>query len=177
MLSKIFWVSLILVFSGCVQQLEKYQQGGASMSLAPTAQGSRDATKASARVQKLRDKVYVVVASQDRTMSALVETLMENYNITLLDRGNGVLTTEWDTFYMGDRVYRNKVSVLVKGQGWGKSQLKISNNVEVLSATGLSAGKIWLPANDKGAEEKRITLLLEEVLNNRTLPNKKPVAG
>ncbi|MFK7826512.1 MAG: hypothetical protein AB8G05_20370 [Oligoflexales bacterium] len=158
-------------FLGCTTHLEKYSRSSARQNVASQ-------TVLPKKVKKLRDRVYSVDAESKWLINLFVDALMEHYNISLLDTRTGLMTTEWDRFYQGDRVYRNKVSVFVRPQGWGRSEVKISNNVEVLSSQGPSSGKIWLPSGDQGAEETRLTSLIEDLLQDTLLhQGKKPAAG
>lgn len=85
-----------------------------------------------------------------------IEVLLKNYNLNIVDQKSGVITTEWDSFYLGEHIYRNKVSVRIKRVSWDLVDLVAYNNVEVLQANKGSSAGIWLPTNQGPQEIGRI---------------------
>lgn len=95
---------------------------------------------------------------------AILDILIKNYSLAIVDRNAGVLATDWDSFYIGKRVFRNKLSFRIK-----KTSLKgdrpfgvefiIHNNVEKLGESpqqSIGIGSVWLPAQDPIDEVTRI---------------------
>lgn len=83
--------------------------------------------------------------------------LLNNYNITTLDKDSGVVTTEWDTYYLNERVYRNKISLRLKRTAWNVIDVLVYNNVETLAGgDAAKANAIWLPASQSKKEVGRI---------------------
>jgi hypothetical protein len=75
----------------------------------------------------------------------------------IADRNNGLITTEWDSYYLDGKVHRNKLSMRLKRMGGSLVEVTIFNNVEVLSKLpdgGIT--EIWLPTDKNKAEIGRI---------------------
>lgn len=94
----------------------------------------------------------------------LLDVLIKNYSLAIVDKNAGVLATDWDSFYIGKKVYRNKLSIRVKktplnGEKVHEVEFVIHNNVEKLGELpqgnfGLSM--VWLPAHDPIDEVTRV---------------------
>ncbi len=86
-----------------------------------------------------------------------LDILLENYNLTIVDRRSGIITTEWDTFYLADKVYRNKVSLRLKKRSFNIVDVTVHNSIETWKSIGenkLQAA--WLPADSGNKEVARI---------------------
>lgn len=93
----------------------------------------------------------------DRVWEATMDVLLRNYNLSIADRNNGLITTEWDSYYLEGKVHRNKVSMRLKRLGGSLVEVTIFNNVEVLSKLpdgGIT--EIWLPTDKNKPEIGRI---------------------
>jgi hypothetical protein len=93
----------------------------------------------------------------DRVWEATMDVLLRNYNISIADRTNGLITTEWDSYYLEGKVHRNKVSMRLKRLGGSLVEVTIFNNVEMLSKLpdgGIT--EIWLPTDKNKPEIGRI---------------------
>lgn len=101
----------------------------------------------------------ILIPSED-VWNAAINVLMRNYNLTIIDRQNGVITTEWDSFYLDKQVFRNKVSLRITPFNYRQSKLMIINNIETLqehSSTGTASfGAVWVPSQDVAGESARI---------------------
>lgn len=110
----------------------------------------------------------------EKVWNAVIDVLMRNYNLTVVDRKSGVITTDWDSFYLDKKVYRNRVSIRVSRQSWGQSNLSIVNNLEVLQngAAKTEIDAVWLPAEAENSESARIIQNMASLLNqpHPTLP-------
>src|SRR6476469_1649620 len=112
---------------------------------APGSSASADATSAStpspssrgsrqmAAITQIGDGVFRVPMTYDRTWDTIVDVLLRNYNLQIVEKNTGILTTEWDSFYLDGKVHRNKVSIRLKRIGNQGVDLTVHNNVEVLS--------------------------------------------
>jgi hypothetical protein len=85
-----------------------------------------------------------------------LDVLGKNYHILVLDEKSGVISTDWDSFYLEGQTLRNKVSVRVSQQDEGTTKVLLANNEEVLKEKASNSGYIWLPSGEKKAEIKRI---------------------
>lgn len=89
--------------------------------------------------------------------NAALDVLMRNYNLTIVDEKSGVITTEWDSFYLSGDVFRNKISMRIINLGRNNVNVSLVNNVEYLkSGEENMAGSIWLPGEDQVGEINRI---------------------
>ncbi len=93
----------------------------------------------------------------DRVWEATMDVLLRNYNLAIADRSNGLITTEWDSYYLEGKVHRNKVSMRIKRLGGSLVEVTVFNNVEMLSKLpdgGIT--EIWLPTDKNKPEIGRI---------------------
>ncbi|WP_141730799.1 hypothetical protein [Oligoflexus tunisiensis] len=93
----------------------------------------------------------------DRVWEATMDVLLRNYNLAIADRNNGLITTEWDSYYLDGKVHRNKLSMRLKRMGGSLVEVTIYNNVEMLSKLpdgGIT--EIWLPTDKNKPEIGRI---------------------
>ncbi|MBP9707954.1 MAG: hypothetical protein KBD78_09925 [Oligoflexales bacterium] len=95
-----------------------------------------------------------------------LQVLLKNYHISILDKKSGIITTDWDRYYIGEQVYRNRITLHFKPLSWNMTQVTVHNSVEVLKAS-LSDGEelaevaggsngVWLPTPENNAEVRRI---------------------
>lgn len=95
--------------------------------------------------------------SYDRVWDATLDVLMRNYNLAIADRNNGLITTEWDSYYLDGKVHRNKLSMRLKRMAGSLVEVTVFNNVEMLSKLpdgGIT--EIWLPTDRNKSEIGRI---------------------
>ncbi len=95
--------------------------------------------------------------SYDRVWNATMDVLLRNYNLAIADRTNGLITTEWDSYYLDGKVHRNKLSLRVKRMAGNLVEMTVFNNVEMLSKLpdgGIT--EIWLPTDRNKVEIGRI---------------------
>lgn len=190
-------LAAVAAVSACVPaHLQKYRTGhNASPSASSSGESARDATlpgdpSLPAGDQPVRAKsastgsgkgagggatIYAVDKQTFRfqlreadVWETALNVLMRNYNLTIIDRSNGIVTTEWDTYFLDGAVYRNKVSLRIRGSGRGAVDLSVHNNVERLrdasQATG-AVGAVWLPAEDAANEVARLVQNMALLLN------------
>lgn len=162
-----------LGLTACASEfLNKYRSAPASgASLAPDvkmeSKGKTGKAQAQARpgVYVMDQGTYRIQASYDKAWEAMLDVLLRNYNLSIADRTNGLVTTEWDSYYLEGKVHRNKVSLRLKRVASG-SELLVYNNVEVL--TKLPDGsitEIWLPSDKTRAEVIRLVQNMALALN------------
>ena len=100
-----------------------------------------------------------------------LDILLENYNLNIVDRRSGIITTEWDSFYIGDTVFRNKLSIRLKKVAFNMVDVTIHNGVEALKSIDRSGlATAWLPTEGGGEEMERI---LQNIAISMNLP--KPI--
>jgi hypothetical protein len=122
------------------------------------------AAKTTATTRAVRPTIFPVdqgtfriQLSYDRVWEATLDVLLRNYNLAIADRTNGLITTEWDSYYLDGKVHRNKVSMRLKRMAGVGVEVTIFNNVEVLSKLpdgGIT--EIWLPTDKNKPEIGRI---------------------
>ena len=118
-------------------------------------QSSRQST-----IYPVDSQTFNLMIPSEEVWNAAINVLMCNYNLTIIDKQNGVITTEWDSFYLNRQVFRNKVSLRITPHNFRHSKLMIINNIESLqegSSAGTGAfGAIWVPSQDLAGESARI---------------------
>ncbi|MBC7660241.1 MAG: hypothetical protein H7249_11095 [Chitinophagaceae bacterium] len=107
-------------------------------------------------ITQIGDGVFRIPLSYDRTWDTIVDVLLRNYNLQIVDKSTGILTTEWDSFYLDGKVNRNKVSVRLKRAGSQSVDLTVHNNVETLSRIPDGVSEVWLPSDRVKPEIGRI---------------------
>ena len=71
---------------------------------------------------------YQLHAGGSSAWEAVMNTLLQNYNLNVVDRQSGLMTTEWDSFFLENQAYRNKVSVRLRPISRYVVELIIHNN-------------------------------------------------
>lgn len=150
-----------MLLSSCIpyDRLEKYRTEGAT--LAP-----QTVPTASLSIQETGPSSYKIPAEALHVWDATVDILVQSYNINLTNKETGLITTEWDSYYLGKDVFRNKLSVRLRSLSPYETVLTVHNNVESLSqGSQRNYQPVWLPAGDKTNEVKRIIGNLALLLN------------
>lgn len=121
-----------------------------------------------ASIYAVDKQTYRFALRESDIWDAALNVLMRNYNVNIVDRTSGIITTEWDSFFLSGNVYRNKVSVRVARNNWNNIDVTVVNNVERLRDASQAAGTVgavWLPADDPANEVARIVQNMALVLN------------
>ena len=92
----------------------------------------------------------------------LLSILIRNYNIILADSNSGIISTDWDSFYLKENTLRNRISVKVKKLSYNNTELIFHNSVEKLKTT---TSYVWVPEPDKYNEIERIMNNMAILLN------------
>lgn len=152
---------------GCIpKHLQKYNQPDLTPSQSQTNQpasvtnsyNSPQQAPATPTIYSIGKQTFRFKIDHQTVWNSAINVLMANYNLNIVDKSSGVITTEWDSFYLDDAVYRNKISIFVKRVTWSMVDVIVYNNVEVLREYGDSpnATKLWLPAEKSEKEVGRI---------------------
>ncbi len=154
-----FTYLVAISLAGCLpSQLDKYRHN--SERLTPSEDRS-EASQPRSAVQVVGKHTYRVNAREQEAWEGVLTVLLANYNVAIVDRATGLISTEWDTFYSQGSVFRNKVTTRVQRSGqW--VEVTVRNNVEKLR----DGGSVWLPAEDPGQEVSRIVVNLAKLLNH-----------
>lgn len=130
---------------------------------------------AAAQAQPQRATIYAVDRQTFRfslregdVWDAALNVLLRNYNLTIVDKTSGILTTEWDSYFLNNEVYRNRVSMRIARSSSNSVDMVIHNNVERLrdaSQATNAVGAVWLPAEDAASEPARIVQNMALLLN------------
>ena len=176
------FLALVGLGSSCIPaHLQKYRRGGAgptpamnngsdsdkAMFAKPQQKATVD-SKTQATIYAIDDQTYRFLLKSEDVWDTALSVLLKNYNLTIVDKNSGIVTTEWDSFYLNNKVYRNKISMRVRRISWNQVDVTIRNNVERLhdatEAAG-SLGTVWLPSDDIAGETARIVQNMALVLN------------
>lgn len=188
-----------LTFVACIpKHLKKYGTESAGKSNPDSLTSSSDSAEPAAK-EKSRKKVkeeeqpsaqrasiYAVdkqtfrfALKEPEVWDAALNILLRNYNVTIVDRNSGIITTEWDSFYLNNEVFRNRVSIRISKSS--VVDVMIHNNVEKLKDASQAAGTVgavWLPADDPANEIGRLIQNMALLLNQPppVLPPSGPIA-
>ena len=123
---------------------------------------------ARATIYAVDGQTYRFALRENDVWDSAINVLLHNYNLTIVDRQSGIVTTEWDSYYLENAVYRNRLSLKVSKSSGNTVDVMIHNNVERLrdaaQATG-SVGAVWLPADDGPNEVARVVQNMALLLN------------
>ncbi len=135
-----------------------------------------------ATIYALDKQTFRIALRDTEIWDAALNVLLRNYNLTIVDRNSGIITTEWDSYYLNKEVFRNKLSVRVAKSAFNAVDVTIHNNVEKLRDASQAAGTVgaaWLPAADPANEVGRVIQNMALVLNQPPPvlpPNAAPIA-
>jgi hypothetical protein len=181
-----FCAATVVATSACIpEHLKKYQKesdakSSAAAPVPPTTDVSPPSSvsekREAAKDDAPRASIYAVdkqtfrfLVGDAEVWESALSVLMRNYNLTIVDKASGVITTEWDSYYLNSAVYRNKVSLRVAKTGRGQVEVTVHNNVERLKDASQAAqgtvGAVWLPAEDLANEVARIVQNMALTLN------------
>lgn len=185
-------VFMMLLLTSCIPaHLQKYRQPqntSSSSSSAPTesvddnfvASGSdptltrspnQDSQKPSSggtpAIYPIDAQTYRFQVKDSDVWDAALSVLLKNYNLTIVDKNAGIITTEWDSFYLKKAIFRNKLSMRVRRISWNAVDVTIHNSIERLQdgASAGTVGAVWLPSEDVANESARIIQNMAIALN------------
>jgi hypothetical protein len=154
---------------GCIpEHLQKYRSASATSVAEPvSAVAAPTGGEKRATIYALDKQTFRFLIREDEVWDSAVSVLLRNYNLNIVDRPTGIITTEWDSFYLKQAVYRNKVTVRIRRVA-GAVEVTLLNNVERLrdaSTAASGVGAVWLPAEDMAGETGRLVQNMALVLN------------
>jgi hypothetical protein len=178
----LIFMTLAVAMSACLpQQLQKYRNGGKSAGVepqdpmlapskdrAPASASKAGASPQRATIYAIDKQTYRFQIKDNEVWDSLLNVLLRNYNLTIVDRQSGIITTEWDSYYLKNEVFRNRVSVRLNRSSYSSVDVTMHNNVEKLRDAAQAAGTVgavWLPAEDQAGEIARIVQNVALVLN------------
>ena len=120
-----------------------------------------------ATVYAVDQQTFRFMVREDDVWDGALRVLLKNYNVNIIDRDSGIITTEWDSYYLNDAVYRNKVSLHIRRVSRDAVDVTIRNNVERLQdgAIAGTVGAVWLPGDDTANEVNRLVQNMALALN------------
>ena len=101
-------------------------------------------------VEKIDDKTYLMNVGRIEVWKKILDILARDYNLTVVDLKSGIITTDWDRYYLTGTPFRNRITLRTKRLTPEKTKVILNNKVEMLEA-----GQ-WLASPDKAGESKRI---------------------
>lgn len=138
---------------------KKYQKAMPLTKDHETSIARKETVTPSATIYPVDPYTYRFVLNDAEVWDAMLDVLLRNYNLTIVDKNSGVIATEWDSYYLGRGVYRNKISIRFKRVSQQHSDVTFHNTVERLrdaSQAGGAFGAVWLPVQDPVNEVQRI---------------------
>lgn len=164
------------------QKREAAQKPAPSRSTNQANQANQAPQPPRATIYALDKQTFRIALRDTDVWDAALNVLLRNYNLNIVDRTSGIITTEWDSYYLNKEVFRNKLSVRVAKSSYGAVDVTIHNNVEKLRDASQAAGTVgavWLPAADPANEVGRVIQNMALVLNQPPPvlpPNAAPLA-
>lgn len=161
------------------------QKREASQKPAPvraTSQANQPSQPPRATIYAIDRQTFRIAMRDTEVWDAALNVLLRNYNLNIVDRTSGIITTEWDSYYLNKEVFRNKLSIRVAKSAYAAVDVTIHNNVEKLRDASQAAGTVgavWLPAADPANEIGRVIQNMALVLNQPPPvlpPNAAPLA-
>ena len=153
-------ITVPLLMSSCVPSyMQRFEREPTSHPLSERAMPASppsQAIPAQPAIVPIEDRVLRLRLSFEQVWDAALSVIIRDYNISIVDRDSGVITTEWDSFYVKSQPYRNKLSIRIKGLARGLVELRLHNSVETLKTRGGVEGPVWLPAGEGPEEIGRI---------------------
>ena len=153
---------------GCIpEHLEKYRSASVSSVAEPVSADAAPSGEKRATIYALDKQTFRFLVREDEVWDSAVSVLLRNYNLNIVDRPTGIITTEWDSFYLKQAVYRNKLTIRIR-RVVGAVEVTLLNNVERLrdaSTAASGVGAVWLPAEDMAGETGRLVQNMALVLN------------
>lgn len=104
-------------------------------------------------MEQIDSKTYRFRAAEGAVWDAAMAVLVHDYNINLVDRQSGLITTEWDIAKAAGINRRNKISLLVRRLSWQEAEIIIHNNEEIAP---LSSEDSWSKYGGESQETARI---------------------
>jgi hypothetical protein len=105
-------------------------------------------------VEPVDHQTFRFRVSESVAWEAALAVLVKDYNVNVVDRQSGLLTTEWDSSTAGDTPKRNKISLLIRKTSWQSVEITIYNNDEALSSS--NGESVWMKAGDGRDEISRV---------------------
>lgn len=177
-----FWVLMIGTLHSCAPTFlrpgeKSIPEPELSLARSALVGSTRQSSKAVNGITALAQGSWLVPERMGEVWNGVLNILLRNYNVQTVNQESGVITTEWDRFYLDHKVYRNKISLRVSSGPYHQTHLVVVNNVEVLqdSADSGSLSPVWLPSKDRSEESERLVRSLAAWL--RLSPPVSPVAG
>jgi hypothetical protein len=117
-------------------------------------------------IYAIDNQTFRFLVPEKSVWDSALNVLLRNYNLNIVDKESGVITTEWDTFYLNNSIFRNKISLRVQKNAGSSVDVMIHNSVEKLQeGTNGAAAAIWLPSEDSAEETQRVVQNMAVVLN------------
>ncbi|MFW7378343.1 MAG: hypothetical protein ACOH5I_06020 [Oligoflexus sp.] len=154
-------LTLVISSSGCVRDLiNKYQTTTKRPPSPRTHEQASQPQRAASPSRPNQPSIYALDEQNfrfrlpfEQVWDGAIGVLLRNYNLNIVDQNTGLITTEWDSFFLDQQIYRNKISMRIKKLAWDMVDVTIYNNVEIFRTTGPGGiASAWLPT-DKGPQE------------------------
>jgi hypothetical protein len=123
---------------------------------------------AQATIYAVDKQTYRFNVREADVWDAVLNVLLKNYNLTIVDRQSGIVTTEWDSYFLNNEVFRNRLSLRVARSSGNTVDVMIHNSVERLRDASQATGAVgagWLPGEDGANESARVVQNMALLLN------------
>lgn len=153
---KLFLCSCSILLSGCLPTYLGKYAGNVVESEDVSRKIRKEAGNKIKPIYPIASNKYRFHQKYEQVWESALGVLLANYNIAIVNKESGVITTEWDTFYLNKKVYRNKITLFIKHSSWGLVDVMIYNNVETLGSEAFGSKSTWFPDTQEEKESSRI---------------------
>jgi hypothetical protein len=123
-------------------------------------------SKGTHSVRMVDEVTFMFPSEKSKVWNAILDVIGKNYNIIVLDEKSGIISTDWDSFYLDGQTKRNKVSIRMTQPEEDVTKVLVANNEEVLKEKADNTGYVWLPGGEKKQEIKRIVKNTASILGH-----------
>lgn len=133
-------------------------------------------------MEKIDASTYKLHANSQKALNALLTVLVKNYNINILETKFDIISTEWDTYYVNNELFRNKITIKLNRLDSYSTQVNIINKIEKYDKpfTYSISAQMWVPYKQNEQEIFRVmdnvTTLLQDPNDHRQKESSKQIS-
>lgn len=161
-------ILLVFLLTGCAyfQNIMSSSNEETGNSGQKTSGEEEKDSKGTHSVRMVDEVTFMFPSEKSKVWNAILDVIGKNYNIIVLDEKSGIISTDWDSFYLDGQTKRNKVSIRMTQPEEDITKVLVANNEEVLKEKADNTGYVWLPGGEKKQEIKRIVKNTASILGH-----------
>ena len=102
-------------------------------------------------LKKISQNTWASDMDPEQLLNTLARSLSESHEVLYVDRKNLTILTNWDKFLIQDKLFRNKIHIILFPVRENYTEVVIRNDVEYHSAVQYEKDHtidIWIPTQD-----------------------------